>query len=242
LQTKFTRGPKVERIRENYERIKEAIEEACSRVGRDPKEVKVLAATKTRTPEEILEAYRAGVRLFGENRVQEAREKIPLVREKMKEAQWHMIGHLQTNKVKYAVNLFDWIETIDRKGLVDELVKRLRKEGRKGLPVLIEVKLSPEESKYGCRPQDVEELLEYILQFPELSVKGFMTVPPYYEEVELVRPFFIRLREIRDRMEEKFGVELCELSMGMSHDFKVAVEEGATIVRIGTALFGQRRY
>ena len=230
------------KIKENYERIKREIEEACRRAGRSPEEVKVLAATKTRTPEEILEAYEAGVRLFGENRVQEAREKIPLLREKMEGARWHMIGHLQTNKVKYAVNLFDCIETVDRKGLVDELVKRLRKEGKRELPVLIEVKLSPEESKHGCPPEEVEELLEYTLKFPELKVKGFMTVPPYYEEVELVRPFFIRLREIRDRMEEKFGVELCELSMGMSHDFKVAVEEGATIVRIGTALFGQRRY
>jgi len=230
------------KIKENYERIKREIEEACKRAGRSPEEVKVLAATKTRTPEEILEAYEAGVRLFGENRVQEAREKIPLLREKMEGARWHMIGHLQTNKVKYAVNLFDWIETVDRKGLVDELVKRLRKEGKRELPVLIEVKLSPEESKHGCPPEEVSELLEYTLKFPELKVKGFMTVPPYYEEVELVRPFFIRLREIRDRMEERFGVELCELSMGMSHDFKVAVEEGATIVRIGTALFGQRRY
>ena len=230
------------KIKENYERIKREIEEACKRAGRSPEEVKVLAATKTRTPEEILEAYEAGVRLFGENRVQEAREKIPLLREKMEGARWHMIGHLQTNKVKYAVNLFDWIETVDRKGLVDELVKRLRKEGKRELPVLIEVKLSPEESKHGCPPEEVSELLEYTLKFPELKVKGFMTVPPYYEELELVRPFFIRLREIRDRMEERFGVELCELSMGMSHDFKVAVEEGATIVRIGTALFGQRRY
>jgi len=232
----------VEKIRENYERIKREIEEACKRAGRSPEEVKVLAATKTRTPEEILEAYEAGVRLFGENRVQEAREKIPQLREKMAEAKWHMIGHLQTNKVKYAVHLFDCVESVDRKALVDELVKRLKKEGKESLPVLIEVKLSPEESKHGCPPEEVEELLEYTLQFPELKVKGFMTVPPYYDEVELVRPFFIRLREIRDKMEERFGAKFPELSMGMSHDFKVAVEEGATIVRIGTALFGQRRY
>ncbi|WP_457681397.1 YggS family pyridoxal phosphate-dependent enzyme [Thermovibrio sp.] len=229
------------RIKENLERIKEEIEKACQRAGRDPKEVKILAATKTRAPQEILEAYEAGIRLFGENRVQEAREKIPLLREKMPQAEWHMIGHLQTNKVKYAVELFDFIETIDRESLVDELVKRLKKRGKR-VKALIEVKLSPEESKHGCPPERVKELVEYTLNFPEIELSGFMTVPPYYEEVELVRPFFIRLREIRDRMEEEFKREFPELSMGMSHDFKVAVEEGATIVRIGTALFGPRRY
>jgi pyridoxal phosphate enzyme (YggS family) len=232
----------VGRIKENLERIREEIEKACARAGRKSDEVKILAATKTRTPEEILEAYEAGVRLFGENRVQEAREKIPLLKEKMEGAQWHMIGHLQTNKVKYAVNLFDWIETLDRKALADELVKRAEKVGRERIPVLVEVKLSPEESKHGCPPEELEELLSYALQLPRLEVKGFMTVPPYYEEVELVRPFFMRLREIRDRMEERFGREFPELSMGMSHDFTVAVEEGATIVRIGTALFGPRKY
>ena len=230
------------RIKENLERIREEIEKACARAGRKSDEVKILAATKTRTPEEILEAYEAGVRLFGENRVQEAREKIPLLKEKMEGARWHMIGHLQTNKVKYAVNLFDWIETLDRKALADELVKRAEKVGRERIPVLVEVKLSPEESKHGCPPEELEELLSYALQLPRLEVKGFMTVPPYYEEVELVRPFFMRLREIRDRMEERFGREFPELSMGMSHDFTVAVEEGATIVRIGTALFGPRKY
>ncbi|WP_456341528.1 YggS family pyridoxal phosphate-dependent enzyme [Thermovibrio sp.] len=230
------------RIKENLERIREEIEKACARAGRKSEEVKILAATKTRTPEEILEAYEAGIRLFGENRVQEAREKIPLLKEKMEKAQWHMIGHLQTNKVKYAVNLFDWIETLDRKALADELVKRAEKAGRERIPVLVEVKLSPEESKHGCPPEELEELLSYALQLPRLEVKGFMTVPPYYEEVELVRPFFMRLREIRDRMEEQFGREFPELSMGMSHDFTVAVEEGATIVRIGTALFGPRKY
>jgi len=232
----------VGRIKENLERIREEIEKACARAGRKSEEVKILAATKTRTPEEILEAYEAGIRLFGENRVQEAREKIPLLKEKMEKAQWHMIGHLQTNKVKYAVNLFDWIETLDRKALADELVKRAEKAGRERIPVLVEVKLSPEESKHGCPPEELEELLSYALQLPRLEVKGFMTVPPYYEEVELVRPFFMRLREIRDRMEEQFGREFPELSMGMSHDFTVAVEEGATIVRIGTALFGPRKY
>jgi len=228
-------------IRENYERIVEEIEKVCLKVGRNPKEVKLLAATKTRTPDEIRGAYEAGVRLFGENRVQEAREKIPQLRN-LKDASWHMIGHLQTNKVKYAVELFHCIETLDRKELVDELLKRMERKGVKSLDVLVEVKLSLEESKHGCPPEKVEELLSYTLQFPQLNVLGFMTVPPYFEDPEKVRPYFIRLREIRDRMEEVFGKKFPELSMGMSHDFTVAVEEGATIVRIGTALFGPRNY
>ncbi len=225
-------------IKENYEKIREEIEKACAKVGRKPEEVKVLAATKTRNLEEIKEAYKAGIRLFGENRVQEAREKIPNLRE-LQGAQWHMIGHLQRNKVKYAVELFNAIETVDRKSLVEEIEKRLK---GKGIEVLIEVKLSFEESKHGCRPEEVKELAEYILERPNLKLKGLMTVPPFYEDAELVRLFFIRLREIKEKLEEELKVKLPELSMGMSHDFKVAVEEGATIVRIGTALFGPRKY
>ena len=228
-------------IRENYERIIEEIEKACQRVGRRPEEVRLLAATKTRTPEEIREAYSVGIRLFGENRVQEAREKIPQLKD-LEGAEWHMIGHLQTNKVKYAVELFNCIETLDRKELVDELLKRMERKGVESMKLLVEVKLSPEESKHGCPPERVEELLEYTLQFPRLKVLGFMTVPPYFENPEEVRPFFRELRRIRDRMERVFGKEFPELSMGMSHDFPVAVEEGATIVRIGTALFGPRNY
>ena len=226
-------------IRENYKRIMEEIEKACLRAGRQTDEVKLLAATKTRTPDEIREAYEAGVRLFGENRVQEAREKIPQLKD-LTGAQWHMIGHLQTNKVKYAVELFNCIETLDRKELVDELLKRMERKSIKEIDLLIEVKLSPEESKHGCPPERVEELLSYTLQFPQLNVLGFMTVPPYLENPEEVRPYFRELRQIRDRMEEVFNRKFPELSMGMSHDFPVAVEEGATIVRIGTALFGPR--
>jgi pyridoxal phosphate enzyme (YggS family) len=228
-------------IRENLEKIKEKIEKSCLRVGRSPEEVKILAATKTRTPDEIREAYEAGIRLFGENRVQEAREKIPELKD-LKDAEWHMIGHLQTNKVKYAVELFNWIETIDRRELVDEIVKKLEKKGLERIKGLIEVKLSPEESKHGCPPEKVEELLSYALEFPQIEILGFMTVPPYLENLEEVRPYFRELREIRDKMEEVFDRKFPELSMGMSHDFTVAVEEGATIVRIGTALFGERKY
>jgi pyridoxal phosphate enzyme (YggS family) len=152
-----------------------------------------------------------------------------------------MIGHLQTNKVKYAVKLFDCIESVDREGLVEELQKRLSREG-KVMPVLIEVKLSPEESKHGCLPQELPRLTEKVLNSPNLKLKGLMTVPPYFEDPEKVRPYFAELRRLRDELQEKFKVELPELSMGMSHDFPVAVEEGATIVRVGTAIFGPRNY
>ncbi|ADY73185.1 protein of unknown function UPF0001 [Desulfurobacterium thermolithotrophum DSM 11699] len=226
-------------IRENVKRIKERIEKACERAKRNPDEVFILAASKTRAPEEIRKAFEAGIKLFGENRVQEAREKIPLLSDIPIE--WHMIGHLQKNKVKYAVNLFKVIESVDSKELADELEKRLSKIGKK-LEVFIEVKLSPEETKHGCSPNEVEELARYVLELKHLDLKGLMTVPPYFEDVELVRPYFRRLRKIRDRLEDSLGMKIPHLSMGMSHDFEVAVEEGATIVRIGTAIFGPRNY
>ena len=226
-------------VRENVQKIKERIERACERAGRDPGEVSILAASKTRTPEEIREVFEAGIRLFGENRVQEARDKIPLLSDLSIE--WHMIGHLQRNKVKYAVNLFDVVESLDSKELADELEKRLSKLGKK-MRVFIEVKLSPEETKHGCSPEEALELAKYVLSLEHLKLEGLMTVPPYFEDLELVRPYFRKLREIRDNLEDALGVNLPHLSMGMSHDFEVAVEEGATIVRIGTAIFGPRNY
>ncbi|TCK06466.1 YggS family pyridoxal phosphate-dependent enzyme [Phorcysia thermohydrogeniphila] len=226
-------------IARNVEEIRKRIVNACERAGRNPEGVQILAATKTRTPEEIKEAFEAGIRLFGENRVQEARDKIPVLKELP--AEWHMIGHLQTNKVKYAVKLFDVIETVDRQKLVDELEKRLSQLG-KVMRVFIEVKLSPEETKHGCSPEEVEPLARYILGKEHLKLEGLMTVPPYLDDPEDVRPYFKKLREIRDRLQDSLGVPLPQLSMGMSHDFEVAIEEGATIVRIGTAIFGERRY
>ena len=225
--------------KENVQKIKERIERACERAGRDPGEVSILAASKTRTPEEIREVFEAGIRLFGENRVQEARDKIPLLSDLPIE--WHMIGHLQRNKVKYAVNLFDVVESLDSKELADELEKRLSKLGKK-MRVFIEVKLSPEETKHGCSPEEALELARHVLSLEHLKLEGLMTVPPYFEDLELVRPYFRKLREIRDNLEDALGINLPHLSMGMSHDFEVAVEEGATIVRIGTAIFGERIY
>jgi len=226
-------------IKESVQKIEKRIKIACERVGRDPGEVFILAASKTRTPEEIREVFEAGIKLFGENRVQEARDKIPLLSDLPIE--WHMIGHLQKNKVKYAVNLFDVVESLDSKELADELEKRLSKVGKK-MRVFIEVKLSPEETKHGCSPEEALELARYVLSLEHLKLEGLMTVPPYFEDPELVRPYFRKLREIRDNLEDALGINLPHLSMGMSHDFEVAVEEGATIVRIGTAIFGPRNY
>ena len=226
-------------IARNVEEIRKRIVNACERAGRNPEEVQILAATKTRTPEEIKEAFEAGIRLFGENRVQEARDKIPLLSDLPIE--WHMIGHLQRNKVKYAVNLFDVVESLDSKELADELEKRLSKVGKR-MRVFIEVKLSPEQTKHGCSPEEALELARHVLSLEHLKLEGLMNVPPYFEDLELVRPYFRKLREIRDNLECALGVNFPHLSMGMSHDFEVAVEEGATIVRIGTAIFGERMY
>lgn len=226
-------------IKENVERILERIEKACHEAGRSTDSVKLLAASKTRTPKEIEEAFESGIKLFGENRVQEAKEKIPLLSHLP--IQWHMIGHLQTNKVKKALELFDCIQTVDRESLVRELDKRLLSLGRK-LPVLIEVKLSPEETKHGCPLEDLERLTELVLSKETLELKGLMTVPPYFEDIDKVRPYFAKLRELKEKLEQSFNVKLPELSMGMSHDFEAAILEGATIVRIGTAIFGERNY
>jgi len=226
-------------IKENIEAIKEQISNAAKRAGRNPEEITLLAASKTRTPEEIREAFNCGIKVFGENRVQEAREKIPLLSDLP--IIWHMIGHLQTNKAKYAVKMFDLIHSVDSKNLIDELDKRAKKEG-KVQKVLIEVKLSPEETKHGCKENETPFLVEKILEKENLKLLGFMTIPPYVENSEKTRPYFAKLREIKETMEKKFGKTFPHLSMGMTHDFEVAIEEGATIVRIGTAIFGPRNY
>ncbi len=226
-------------IAQNLKRVMERIEAACERSGRDPSGVTLVAVSKTHPPELIREAFEAGVRHIGENRVQEARNKY----EELKELPitWHLIGYLQRNKVKYAVRIFDWIHSVDREPLVDELEKRLAKEDRR-LPVLIEVNVAGEESKHGVAPDGVEGLLRYILEKGRhLEPVGLMTVAPYVEDPEDVRWVFRELRQMRDRLREQFQLDgFVHLSMGMSNDFEVAIEEGATMVRIGTAIFGER--
>ncbi len=224
-------------IRENLQWVRERMARAAQSVGRDPREILLVAVTKTVAPERILEAVEAGVEDLGENRVQEARSKI----EKLgRIARWHLIGTLQRNKAKYAVRLFDMIQSVDSVPLVEELEKRAAREG-KVVPVLVEVKTSPEETKHGVEPQGVDALVDRILEAGHLVFKGLMTIAPYVEDPELARPSFRMLREIKERLEAR-GVPVEHLSMGMSGDFEVAIQEGSTMVRIGSAIFGPRNY
>ncbi|WP_029519969.1 YggS family pyridoxal phosphate-dependent enzyme [Persephonella sp. IF05-L8] len=227
-------------IRENVEKIKEKIEKAVQKAGRKPEDVILLAASKTQPPEKIVEAYEAGIRYFGENRVQEGIKKIEALSD-LKDIHWHLIGGLQTNKAKYAVKYFELIHSLDREALADELDKRAGKI-EKVQDVLIEVNVGEEETKYGVKPENLEKLFEYSMQKENLRILGLMCIPPYFEDPEKSRPYFAMLREMKEQLEKKFNISLPHLSMGMSHDFEVAIEEGATIVRIGTAIFGERKY
>ncbi|MCX7988414.1 MAG: YggS family pyridoxal phosphate-dependent enzyme [Thermodesulfovibrio sp.] len=209
---------------------------AAFRAGRNPEEIKLIAVTKSQPDDKIIEAADLGLRIFGENRVQEAKGKIERI--KGFNIEWHMIGHLQTNKVKEAVKLFTLIHSLDSEKLaisINNEAEKINKVQR----VLIQVKLSNEESKYGIEETKLDRLIQLCSNLKNIKVEGLMTIPPYFENPEDVRPYFRRLRELRDFLSNKYPF-IKELSMGMSHDFEVAIEEGATMVRIGTALFGQR--
>jgi len=223
-------------IKENYLKVIERIEKAAFRAKRDPKDVKLVAVSKTVEPLRIKEAIDAGVKILGENYVQEAQKKIEEIG---KDVSWHFIGHLQTNKAKYAVKLFEMIHSLDSLPLAFELNRRAEKEG-KIIKVMIEVNLSGEETKFGTEEEKVLELAQKIFELKNLELIGLMTMPPYFEEPERSRPYFIRLRELKERIVRE-GIPINELSMGMSNDFEVAIEEGATFVRIGTAIFGPRK-
>ena len=225
-------------VGDNIRRIREDIAEAALRSGRKPSEVRLMAVTKTVDDDRILEAIEAGVDIMGENYVQEAKRKI----EKMDvNVEWHMIGHLQSNKAKYAVRLFDMVHSVDRTGLAAELDRRSAAVGHV-TDILVEVNVSGEESKSGVGVNEAIGLVREISLFNNLSIRGLMTMPPWFDNPEDARPYFVALRELRDKIvaEDIKGVEMRELSMGMSGDYLVAVEEGATIVRIGTAIFGAR--
>ena len=220
------------------ERVKEVIneiQETALKSGRNPEEIRLLAATKSVPPERILEAIEAGIRIIGENYVQEAQKKYELIGSRVS---WHMIGRLQTNKAKYAVRLFEMIHSLDSLKLAQELQKAAEKQGKK-VKVMIQVNLSGEITKGGISPDKVKELSERVLEFPNLELIGLMTIPPYSENPEDSRPFFRKLRELKEKLNRE-GIPITELSMGMSNDFKVAIEEGATFVRIGTLIFGPR--
>jgi len=228
-------------ISQNISDIYKTISHAAMRAGRDPSVVHMLAVTKTVNAQDVKEAAEAGLRMFGENRVQEARDKIPLLQSMLPDMtmQWHLIGNLQKNKAKYAVQLFDLIHTVDSIELADILDKEAQKIG-KIQDVLVQVKLSSEETKHGAAEADAPALAMHISSLENLRLRGLMTIPPFFENPEEARPYFRKLKLIRDNIEAQ-GIRLPELSMGMSHDFETAIEEGATIVRIGTAIFGQRR-
>ena len=216
-------------LRENYYQTLDKIHKAAARSGRDPASIKLIAVTKTVPPERIREAVECGVRDIGENRLQEAIPKREALRDLP--LTWHFIGHLQTNKARKAVESFDWIQCADRR----ELAAKLNQSASNPLPVLIEVKLHEEPSKSGVPEADLPALVEQFTSYERLDLRGLMAIPPFFDNSEDVRPYFRKLRELAARF------HLPELSMGMSHDFEVAIEEGATMVRIGSALFGDRR-
>lgn len=225
-------------VRERLEDIRQRVEAAALRSGRDPSEVRLVAAVKRVPVERVLEAVEAGVEMLGENYVQEARSLKEQIRSPV---HWHMIGNLQSNKARQAVRLFDVIETVDRAKILNELERCAREEG-KSLDVMVQVDLAEEATKSGADPEHVRTLIEAVAACENLRCIGLMTMPPFFDDPEGARPYFAELRRLRDRLQPLVprGVELKELSMGMSGDFEVAVEEGATLVRIGTALFGPR--
>lgn len=220
----------------NFASIQQRITGACARSGRAADSVRLVAVTKNHPPDTVRAALDLGVPLFGENKVQEARAKIPLCPTK---ARWHFIGHLQSNKCRDAVHLFEMIESVDSLHLAEELNKACEKAA-KTLPILLEVNVAGEASKFGYQPETLLAELEQINALPRLEIHGLMTVAPWSVTPEKVRPVFRRLRELKAQCEQILGAPLPELSMGMSGDFEVAIEEGATLVRIGTALFGPR--
>jgi pyridoxal phosphate enzyme (YggS family) len=222
----------------NYRKIIDHVFEAAAKAGRDGTKIKLLAAAKSQSIDALRTAVAAGVTLVGENYVQEAKEKRQQIKATV---EWHMIGHLQRNKTKAAVEVFDVIQSLDNVALARELDKEGSKRG-KTIRALVEVNLGGEESKTGIDRNGVAALLEEIAELSNLRIEGLMTVPPFQDDPEKVRPYFRDLRELREELNESryLNVDLQELSMGMTHDYTVAIEEGATIVRIGTALFGPR--
>lgn len=223
--------------------IRQRIAAACQRSGRDTAEITLVAVTKTVAAEQIRAAIAAGIKVLGENRVQEAEAKMLALSDLRSQLEWHLIGHLQSNKTRKAVALFDAVQAVDSEELAVRL-NQLAAESGKRLPVFIEVNLGDEDSKAGIAPASALPLIEKISQFSHLQLQGLMAVPPYLEDPNAVRPFFQKLRNLRDEA-LKSGIAaptFQHLSMGMSHDFEVAIEEGATFVRIGTALFGARNY
>jgi len=226
---------------QNLKHIRMRIDAASKQSGRDPSNVKLVAVSKTHPPAVIQEGISEGLSVFGENKVREAESKILEIG---RNVEWHLIGHLQSNKARKAVQLFDVIQSVDSLELARRLERICEEEGRTELSVFVQVDLSGEETKSGTSEFDLGELVEFLKECKRLRFDGLMILPPYLDDPEAGRPFFRRLRELRDRLHSisAFSSGRGELSMGMSHDFEVAIEEGATVIRVGTAIFGEREY
>jgi len=218
---------------ERLEKVETRIEQACRAAGRARESVRLLAVSKTKPPEAVEEAARCGLRFFGENKVQEAQHKRPLCAEGL---EWHLIGHLQRNKAKVAAPLFHMIHSVDSL----KILRALDAHAEQTLPILLQVNVAGEAAKFGLAPEEVREVLEAANASAHCEVRGLMVIPPFSPDAEKTREHFRALRLLRDRLEEETGTPLPELSMGMSHDLEVAIEEGSTWVRIGTDLFGAR--
>ena len=223
-------------IAEKLERVREQIAQAATKSGRGVDDVELVAISKTHDAQKVREAVEAGQALFGESRVQEARVKIP---ELPSNLHWHFVGHLQKNKIRHALPLFELIHSVDALALAQEINRIAEEEGLHPR-VLLEVNVAGEGSKFGFEPATLRAEMESLLALPRLSILGLMTIPPIADEAEASRKYFVQLRELRDQLQTEFHVDLAQLSMGMTQDFLIAVEEGATLVRVGTAIFGER--
>jgi pyridoxal phosphate enzyme (YggS family) len=227
-------------IKDNLTAVEKKIEGAVKRSGRTIDEVKMIAVSKTFPEDKILEAFSLGVRDFGENRIQEAKGKIERIGRDMR---WHLIGHLQTNKAKAAAKLFDVIHSVDSLRLAKLLDEAVEKLGKERLEILLQVNIGMEDQKSGVTDEETISTVEEIMKLKNLNLTGLMTIPPYSVDKEVTRGYYSGLRRLKDRVNEKLGAKLLkELSMGMSNDYDVAIEEGATYVRVGTAIFGERDY
>ena len=224
-------------VSQNLERVREQIAHAAAKAGRIVEDVELVAITKTHPAEKAREAIEAGQTLFGESRVQEARAKIPELPSNLR---WHFVGHLQKNKIRHALPLFEMIHSVHSLSLAQDINRVANEEGLHPR-VLLEVNMAGEGSKFGFSSEKLRYEMEELLALPRLSILGLMTIPQLAEEAEESRKYFVQLRELRDRLQTEFRVDLAQLSMGMTQDFPVAIEEGATLVRVGTAIFGERR-
>src|SRR6266700_137420 len=225
------------KIQENLARVREQIAQAAAKAGRSADELELVAISKTHDAAKVREAIEAGQTLFGESRVQEARVKIPELPSNLR---WHFVGHLQKNKIRHALPLFELIHSVDSLALAQDM-NRIAEEEAMHPRVLLEVNVAGEGSKFGFQPDKLCEQMEELLSLPRLSILGLMAIPPLAEEAEASRKYFVQLHELRDRLQTEFRVDLSQLSMGMTQDFGIAIEEGATLVRVSTAIFGERR-